>query len=151
MIEHFAWSIFFNLCGQKWIKLGNMNSILFNMHHLGNRLYISPAIMNIRTLVSPEAPVDSDYLSLSRYLSFFQLDICQKSQFRVKKGWKALFLQLKPQEMHWKQEDSATLKIYFLDSFQILQSCKVRHACMLWSEHVPEENWIVKCIALLQD
>ena len=28
-----------------------------------------------------------------------------------KKGWKALFFQLKPQEMHCKQEDSATFKI----------------------------------------
>ena len=67
--------------------------------------------------------------------------ICQKCQFGVRKGWKALFLQLKPQEMHCKQADSATLKIYFFDSIQILQSCKIRHACMLWSERVPEENW----------
>ena len=47
--------------------------------------------------------------------------ICQKCQFGVRKAWKALFLQLKPQEMHCKQADSATLKIYFLDSIQILQ------------------------------
>ena len=37
--------------------------------------------------------------------------ICQKCQFEVRKGWKALFLQLKPQEMHCKQADSAILKI----------------------------------------
>ena len=37
--------------------------------------------------------------------------ICQKCQFGVRKGWKALFLQLKPQEMHWKQADSGILKI----------------------------------------
>ena len=37
--------------------------------------------------------------------------ICQKCQFEVRKGWKALFLQLKPQEMHCKQADSAILKL----------------------------------------
>ena len=42
--------------------------------------------------------------------------------------------------MHCKQADPATLKIYFLDSIQILQLCKIRHACMLGSERVPEER-----------
>ena len=36
---------------------------------------------------------------------------CQKCQFEVRKAWNALFLQLKPHEMHCKQADSAILKI----------------------------------------
>ena len=36
---------------------------------------------------------------------------CQKCQFEVRKAWNALFLQLKPHEMHCKQPDSAILKI----------------------------------------
>ena len=37
--------------------------------------------------------------------------IFQKCQFGVRKGWKALFLQLKPQKMHYKQADSAILNV----------------------------------------
>ena len=96
----------------------NLKGISLNLRYVG------------RLLLKPEAPPYSDYLSLSRYLSFSVLHnrhlsdilvIFQKCQFGVRKAWKALFLQLKPQEMHCKQADSATLKMYFLDSIQILQ------------------------------
>ena len=39
--------------------------------------------------------------------------ICQKCQFGVRKAWKALFLQLKPQDMHCKQADSDIENLLF--------------------------------------
>ena len=55
--------------------------------------------------------------------------ICQKCQFGVRKAWKALFLQFKPQEMHYKQADSAILKLFVF--YSILQLLKIRFACIL--------------------
>ena len=54
--------------------------------------------------------------------------------FWSKKGletfqWKAMLLQLKPQEMHCKQAALPYWTFHFLDSIQILQSCKICHEC----------------------
>ena len=98
-------------------------------------------------------PADSDYLSLSRYLGFSVLDnrhlsdiwvICQKCQFGVRKGWKALFLQLKPQALQTSRlchNENLTFWILF-KYFSYVKSAML--VCILWSEHVPEENWMIE-------
>ena len=41
---------------------------------------------------------------------------CQKCQFEVKKGWQVLLLQSKAEDMHYKQADSAILKLLLVQA-----------------------------------